>query len=86
MNGLPTYNLTLLHLLRQQAFAKMGANVLNWTYMRTYSKGTHHLANVLNRELYGATMDEEREKNTGNDNSLSYSNANAGKRNRRICR
>ncbi len=30
--------------------------------MRTYSKGTHNLANVLNRELYGSTMEEERQK------------------------
>ena len=30
--------------------------------MRTYSKGTHNLANNLNRELYGSTVDEEREK------------------------
>ena len=30
--------------------------------MRTRSKGTYGLANVLNRELYGTTIDEERQK------------------------
>ena len=30
--------------------------------MRTYSKGTHNFIDSLNREYYGSTMNEEREK------------------------
>ena len=30
--------------------------------MRTYSKGTHNFLKSLSRDIYGSTMDEEREK------------------------
>ena len=34
----------------------------NPNIMRTYSKGTHNLARILNQELYGSTMGEKDEK------------------------